>query len=84
MEMPETPIFAVLSSEPKALAAYCQREGFVVRGIVPPTVPLGTERIRVCLHAGNTVEEIDGLVKCIQAWTVQRMREIENAGRGRL
>ncbi|KAM3422058.1 hypothetical protein BST61_g2434 [Cercospora zeina] len=84
MKMPETPIFAVLSSEPKALAAYCQREGFVVRGIVPPTVPLGTERIRVCLHAGNTVGEIDGLVKCIRAWTVQRMREIEKAGRGRL
>ena len=84
VEMPETPIFAVLSSEPKALAAYCQQQGFVVRGIVPPTVPLGTERIRVCLHAGNTVEEIEGLVKCIRAWTLQRKREVEKAGRGRL
>ncbi|CAK1359100.1 unnamed protein product [Cercospora beticola] len=84
LEMPQTPIFAVLSSEPKALAAYCQQQGFVVRGIVAPTVPLGTERIRVCLHAGNTVEEIEGLVKCIRAWTIQRKREIEKAGRGRL
>ncbi|USW59522.1 Putative aminotransferase, class I/classII, pyridoxal phosphate-dependent transferase, major [Septoria linicola] len=83
-ELPETPIFAVLSSEPKVLAAYCQKNGFVVRGIVPPTVPLGTERIRVCLHAGNTVEQIDGLVSCIRKWTVERARETGNAGRTRL
>ena len=83
-ELPETPIFAVLSSEPKVLAAHCQKKGFVVRGIVPPTVPLGTERIRVCLHAGNTVEQIDGLVACIRAWTVERVVELRNAGRTRL
>jgi 8-amino-7-oxononanoate synthase len=41
-----------------------------VRAIVPPTVPRGTERVRVCLHAGNTVEEIDGLVKRIGEWVV--------------
>lgn len=84
LEKPKTPIFAVLSSEPKALAAYCQRKGFVVRGIVPPTVPLGTERIRVCLHAGNTVEQIEGLVACIRAWTVERVCDLKKAGQTRL
>lgn len=84
LEKPKTPIFAVLSSEPKALAAYCQRNGFVVRGIVPPTVPLGTERIRVCLHAGNTVEQIEGLVACIRAWTVERVCDLKRAGQTRL
>ncbi|KAF7191703.1 8-amino-7-oxononanoate synthase [Pseudocercospora fuligena] len=79
VEVPETPIFAVLSSEPKALAAHCQRHGFVVRGIVAPTVPEGTERVRVCLHAGNTVEEIDGLVECIRSWIMQRMSEDERS-----
>lgn len=72
---PETPIFAVLSSEPKVLAAHCQRNGFVVRGIMSPTVPEGTERVRVCLHAGNTVEQIDGLVHTIQTWVQRRVRE---------
>jgi 8-amino-7-oxononanoate synthase len=41
-----------------------------VRPIVPPTVPRGTERVRVCLHAGNTVEEIDALVKRIGEWVI--------------
>ena len=41
-----------------------------MRAIVPPTVPRGTERVRVCLHAGNTVEEIDALVKRIGEWAI--------------
>ncbi|CAK3968880.1 related to aminotransferase [Lecanosticta acicola] len=77
-ECPQTPIFAVLSSEPKVLAAHCQRNGFVVRGIVPPTVPAGTERIRVCIHAGNTVEQIDRLVDTIKAWVLQRITELDS------
>ncbi|EME39931.1 hypothetical protein DOTSEDRAFT_37969 [Dothistroma septosporum NZE10] len=74
---PESPIFAVLSSEPKMLAAHCQSHGFVVRGIVSPTVPEGTERVRVCLHAGNTVEQIEALVECIRSWVVRRVQEID-------
>ncbi|KAK5721541.1 hypothetical protein LTR15_006130 [Elasticomyces elasticus] len=67
-ECPKSAIFSVLTSEPKTLAAYCQSKGFVVRGIVPPTVPAGTERIRICLHGGNTVQQLDGLVECIRQW----------------
>lgn len=40
----------------------------MVRPIVPPTVPAGAERIRVCLHAGNTKEEVEGLVNRITEW----------------
>ncbi len=32
--------------------------GFDVRPIVSPTVAVGTERIRICVHAYNTTEEI--------------------------
>ena len=32
--------------------------GFAVRGIAPPTVPAGKERIRVCIHSHNTKAEI--------------------------
>jgi 8-amino-7-oxononanoate synthase len=79
VEVPETPIFAVLSSEPKELAAHCQRANYVVRGIMAPTVPVGTERIRICLHAGNTTKQIDGLVDTIRSWVVRRVREVEEA-----
>lgn len=35
---------------------------------MPPTVPEGAERVRICLHAGNTVEEVDGLVRVVGMW----------------
>ncbi|KAK0293551.1 hypothetical protein LTR35_000155 [Friedmanniomyces endolithicus] len=88
VECPRSPIFAVLSPEPKALAAYCQSKGFVVRGIVPPTVDVGTERIRICLHGGNTVEQLDGLIAVIAAWVhtrrVQMLESRAEVSRARL
>jgi len=76
-ECPQSPIFSVLTSEPKALAAYCQSRGFVVRGIVPPTVPAGAERVRICLHAGNTDEQIDSLIVAIRGWVMQRLEVVK-------
>jgi 8-amino-7-oxononanoate synthase len=67
---PQSPIFSIMSASPRNLAKWCQEGGFIVRAIVPPTVPRGTERVRVCLHAGNTVEEIDALVKRIGEWVI--------------
>jgi 8-amino-7-oxononanoate synthase len=61
-----------MSTSPRSLAKWCQEGGFIVRAIVPPTVPSGTERVRVCLHAGNTVEEIDALVKRIGEWAIDQ------------
>ncbi|KAF9891363.1 hypothetical protein FE257_004219 [Aspergillus nanangensis] len=65
---PNSPIFSLRSAVPRELAAVCQRDGFIVRAIMAPTVPAGKERVRVCLHAGNTMQEIDGLVGVIQGW----------------
>jgi 8-amino-7-oxononanoate synthase len=42
----------------KALAARAQKAGFDIRPIFSPTVPQGKERLRVCLHAFNTEEEL--------------------------
>lgn len=67
-DCPPSPIFSILTCEPRSLALWCQKAGFVVRAIVPPTVPLGAERIRVCLHAGNSVEEVEKLVRRIGEW----------------
>lgn len=44
--------------EIKALANYLQQHGFDVRPILPPTVPEGSERIRICLHTYNSTTEI--------------------------
>ncbi|PKY06756.1 aminotransferase [Aspergillus campestris IBT 28561] len=65
---PGSPIFALRSPVPRRLAEACQREGIVVRAIMAPTVPAGRERVRVCLHAGNTTGEIDLLVGVIWRW----------------
>ncbi|THX40767.1 PLP-dependent transferase [Aureobasidium pullulans] len=73
-ECPPSPIFSVLSSDPRGLAKFCQEKNFVVRPIVPPTVPLGSERIRVCLHAGNTKEEVEALVARITTWVEGKTR----------
>jgi 8-amino-7-oxononanoate synthase len=67
-QKPQSPIFSLLSPEPRSLAKYCQDGGYVVRPIVPPTVPKGTERVRVCLHAGNTIQDVEGLVGRIGEW----------------
>jgi 8-amino-7-oxononanoate synthase len=53
---PQSPIFAIQAQRPRELA------------VVPPTVPLGTERVRVCLHAGNTVAEIAKLLLILGEW----------------
>jgi len=57
----------VLSSNEKAgkLAAVLQNAGMDVRAIRSPTVAAGTERVRICLHAYNTAEEITLLTTTI-------------------
>lgn len=45
----------------KNAAAALQQNGFDVRPIVSPTVPTGTERLRICLHTYNTTDEITKL-----------------------
>lgn len=42
----------------KMLAERAQLAGFDIRPILSPTVPQGKERLRVCLHAFNTEEEL--------------------------
>ena len=68
-----TPIFALLTSSPRQLAAHCQSKNFMVRAVVPPTVPVGTDRVRVCLHAGNQIEEVKRLVKVVEEWVNEQM-----------
>lgn len=77
LERPKSPIFSIQLDDPKALAKYLQDKGMMVRAVVPPTVPEGTSRVRVCLHAGNTVEEIRRLVGTMEEWCARRAQSSE-------
>ena len=49
------------------LASFLQNEGMNVRPILSPTVKMGSERLRVCLHNYNTETEMDHLTDLIIA-----------------
>ena len=65
----ESPILGVIvagNAQVRAVASAMQNDGFDVRPIVSPTVPKGTERIRICLHEFNTEDEVKGLISSLQ------------------
>lgn len=49
-----------------AAEAACREAGLLVKGIRSPTVAVGSERLRVCLHAFNTEEELVLLVETLR------------------
>ncbi|QMW02193.1 aminotransferase class I/II-fold pyridoxal phosphate-dependent enzyme [Spirosoma foliorum] len=48
------------------VASEAQAIGLDVRAILSPTVPVGQERLRLCIHSFNTNEEIDQLLTILQ------------------
>lgn len=58
------------NEEVKMAASEIRKDGFDVRPILSPTVPKGKERIRICLHAFNTEEEIHGLLTSVKKHVV--------------
>ena len=46
----------------KLLSERLQRSKIAVKAIFYPTVPIGSERIRLCIHSFNSVSEIDTLL----------------------
>jgi 8-amino-7-oxononanoate synthase len=49
-----------------SVALSLQKHGYDVRAILSPTVAAGSERLRICLHAYNTADEIAGLTDQIK------------------
>lgn len=69
----ESPIQCLIipdNDQARYVASTAQRAGLDVRAILSPTVPRGQERLRICLHAFNTQNEIDRLVAILQATLV--------------
>jgi 8-amino-7-oxononanoate synthase len=64
----------ILGSNDAALraAARLSAAGFAIRAIRPPTVPLGTARLRISLNAGLLISDLDRFVD-----TVAALRETE-------
>ena len=54
------------NDEVKSVAAILQQRNFDVRPILYPTVPKGKERLRIVLHAFNSVEELSELFNCVK------------------
>jgi len=52
----------------RALAESIQSKNYDVRPILSPTVKEGTERLRICLHAYNTPQEITSLIQLITTY----------------
>lgn len=72
----DTPIQPILcGSEQRAvaLAEALEWSGFLVGAIRPPSVPEGASRLRVCLSASHSVEQVQSLVDTLAAaWVLKR------------
>jgi len=60
----------ILGDAERALgaAANLQRAGFDVRAVRPPTVPEGTSRLRISIHADHRENDIAGLAEAVASW----------------
>jgi 8-amino-7-oxononanoate synthase len=57
------------NSEALAAERALREAGYIVRAIRAPTVPYGTERIRICLHSFNSLDQVVGALSVIQSAT---------------
>lgn len=65
-----TPIVPVqVGSEERclAIAGRLLEKGFHVGAIRPPTVPEGTSRLRICITAGHSVQDVQRLLTALHA-----------------
>lgn len=51
------------------LAEYLQLNGYDVRPIKSPTVPTGSERLRIILHSFNTEAQLDGMIALLKSYS---------------
>jgi len=64
--LPTCPIIPLMTSMPWSLSAHLLTLGINTSPITPPTVPTG--RLRVCLHASNTKQEVEKFILGAIRW----------------
>ncbi|MDP3743670.1 MAG: 8-amino-7-oxononanoate synthase [Methylotenera sp.] len=64
-DTPIQPLVVGGNKEALALSEYLQTLGILVPAIRPPTVPVGTARLRISLSAAHTLEDVKKLVEAI-------------------
>lgn len=57
----------------KKASNYLNSKGMDVRAILSPTVPEGSERLRICIHEFNTLAEIELLANELINFTKTRI-----------
>jgi 8-amino-7-oxononanoate synthase len=62
------PVVIGSNEDALAAAAFLQGRELAVRAIRPPTVPLGTARLRLSLTARVTREQVTGILAALQNW----------------
>jgi 8-amino-7-oxononanoate synthase len=65
----DSPIQSIIISGNEAVkkcSDLLRKKGLDVRPILSPTVPKEKERLRICIHAFNTTQEMDQLIAGIQ------------------
>ena len=68
----DTHVTGVFIERPREVAAWLYKQGFLVSAIVFPVVPLGTDRLRICTHAHNNVNEVERLASLSGDWVAKQ------------
>ncbi|KAH8826883.1 pyridoxal phosphate-dependent transferase [Flagelloscypha sp. PMI_526] len=84
-----TPIIPLLTPKAKKLSVFLSEKYKInARPITWPTVPKGKERVRICLNAGHSKEDVKRLVEGVLVWAGQmvkdEMEELEGETRARM
>ena len=74
-EGPIVPVVLGGNRRALAVARHLRRRGFDVRAIRPPTVPAGSSRLRISVHADHRREDLDALVDSLDGALAGHFRE---------
>jgi 8-amino-7-oxononanoate synthase len=80
-----TPIQPLLVGDPArtlAVSAALERRGYLVTAIRPPTVPVGTSRLRITLSAAHERDQVTGLLDALAEALAERDGAVDAAGHG--